>query len=407
MLLNTESNIEIPKTSALSRETHKEKRAYNLVFFMWASLLLFVAPSQIVAMRKRKQIGTSSCIVEDQFLNSPQHNFCSEKLTADPNIANCLQQIGMEHFENFTIRKPGSWFHGWIIPNFPWTFTENPKKDLAVTFATFRTILSDFNEGARVNGDIEKHKAEELYYHFLLHYFPDSQQIPVLRRRHSNPNALDAEVELLTNDEGSLIWPFLPSLPCRRTTWDESSQTIVSNSEPSECFEDPATSHTSASDMDDSNSDISSLIASLLAPSNSEEEVETHIVDTKDILRAQTKEIYDFGADRDGENPIRVCINPEFEEHDRNRLKRKSSSDDTPFWPDYYEHDAVRGPKRLKSNSNDNSAREQPLDQEMVDLFSRMRNCTDRNLEVPTHQHIEYALVSSNFSPCFDALAFL
>jgi hypothetical protein len=49
----------------------------------------------------------------------------------------------MEHFENFTIRKPGSWFHGWTIPNFLWTFSENPKKDLAVTFETFRTILSD------------------------------------------------------------------------------------------------------------------------------------------------------------------------------------------------------------------------------------------------------------------------
>jgi hypothetical protein len=310
----------------------------------------------------------------------------------------------MEHFENFTIRKPGSWFHGWTIPNFPWTFSDNPKQDLAVNFETFRAILSDLNEGARVNGDIEKHKAEELYYHFLLHYFPDSQQIPVLRRRHSNPNALDAEAELLINDEGSLIWP---SLPCRRTASDESSQTVVRDSEPSECFGDSPTSQTSASDMQDSDSDIPSLIASLLAPTNSEEIAETQIVDTKDIVTTQSREIYDFGADGDDENPIPVRINPEFGKYDRYRLKRKSSSDDTPIWPHYYEPGPLRSPKRFKSSSDDKSSREQPVDQEMVDLFSRMRNGIDRTLEVPSHEHIEYALVSSSFSPLFNAIALL
>ncbi|PMD20390.1 hypothetical protein NA56DRAFT_723032 [Hyaloscypha hepaticicola] len=304
--------------------------------------------------------------------------------------------IEMEHFETLTIRKPGSWFHGWTIPNFPWTFSENPKEDLAITFETFRAILSDLNEGARVNGDIEKYKAEELYYHFLLHYFPGSQQIPVLRRRHSNPNAIDAQAELLTDDDGSLIWPSLPSIPRRRTALDESSQTVVRNSEPSECFEDPATSQTSTSDMQDSNSDIASLIASLLAPSNPEEDVETQITDTKDILTAQTKEIFDLGSGRNDEDPIPVRINPEFEDYDRNRLKRKSSSDDTPIWPHYYEPGPLRNSKRFKSTSDDNSAREQPVDQEMVDLSSRRRNCTDRTLEVPTHEHIEYALMEAN-----------
>jgi len=310
----------------------------------------------------------------------------------------------MEHFENFTIRKPGSWFHGWTIPNFPWTFSNHPKQDLAVTFGTFRTILSDLNEGARVNGDIEKHKAEELYYHFLLHYFPNSQQIPVLRRRYSNPNALDAEAELLTNDEGSLIWP---SLPRRRTASDESSQTIVRDSEPSECFGNSSTSQTSASDMQDSDSDIPLLIASLLAPTNSEEIVETRIVDTKDIVTTQSREIYDFGADGDDENPIPVRINPEFGKYDRYRLKRKSSSDDTPIWPHYYEPGPPRNPKRFKSTSDEDSSREQPVDQEMVDLFSRMRNGTDRTLEVPSHEHIEYAVVSPSFSPLFNAIALL
>jgi hypothetical protein len=330
---------------------------------------------------------------------SPQHNFCSEQRPPDPNIANCLSQIGMEHFENFTIRKPGSWFHGWTIPNFPWTFSENPNKDLAVTFETFRTILSYLNEGARVNGDIEKHKAEELYYHFLLHYFPDSKQIPVLRRRHSNPNTLDAEAYLLINDEGSLIWPPLPSSPHRRTASDQSSQTVVRNSETSQGFGGSSTNHTSASDMQGSNSDIPSLIASLLAAPNPEGDVGKQIMDDKDILKAQSKEIYDFSTSRDDDDSIPARIKPVFEKFDRSKLKRKSSSDDTSVWLDYYEKYPLRNPKRFKSNSDDNAAMEEPVNQEMVDLFSGMRNRTDRTLEVPTHDEIEYSLVSCTSSP--------
>jgi hypothetical protein len=295
------------------------------------------------------------------------------------------------HWENFTIDNPGHWCHGWTIPNFPRTLSENPERDRAISFKTFRTILSDLNEDARVNGDIEKHKAEELYYHFLLHYFPSSTQIVVLRRRYSNPNALDTEANLLINDGGSLIWP--SSSERRRNSSDESSQAVYRRSGTSKSFEDSSTNHESGSAMHNSTNDIPSLITSLLTCSDTEEGIEEQKMDFKDNINVQSKEMFNVSASMDDGDPIPTHLKQEFQHYQHSRLKRKSSSDEDPIWPEYY--NAPRASKKRKSNSDEHDApiKDKPVDEETVETFSSMKNRTDVTMEVPSHDEVEYPLV--------------
>jgi hypothetical protein len=295
------------------------------------------------------------------------------------------------HWENLTIDKPGHWFHSWTIPNFPQTLCENPERDRAVSFKTFRAILSDLNQHARVNGDIEKYKAEELYYHFLLHYFPECSQIAVLRRRYSSPNALDSKADLLINAKGSLIWP--SSSERQRNNSDESTRTVYRRGGTLEYFMDLSTNPHSGSAMHGSTDDIPSLITSLLTCSDTEEGTKDQKMDFKDNINVQSTEMFNVGASMDDDDPIPTHLKQEFQQYQHSRLKRKSSSDEHPVWPEYYDNPRVS--KKRKSDSDDHDApiKDEPVDEEIVEMFSKMRNRTDVTMDVPSHDEVEYPLV--------------
>jgi hypothetical protein len=92
-----------------------------------------------------------------------------------------------------------------------------------------------------VNGNIDKHKAQELYYHFLIQYFPDDEQIAVLKNRFWHPNVRYIGTNLLVTDEGSLIWPPTSELPRRRVKSDEIDQGISAMDPASVIFETEST----------------------------------------------------------------------------------------------------------------------------------------------------------------------
>lgn len=107
-------------------------------------------------------------------------------------------------------------------PRLPLPLHQPPRRNCALNFKTFGGIIADLNRDAYVDGDIEQTAAEELYYHFLLQYFPNDPQIPVLKRQFLNACGLDEQTTLILNRDGALIWPDTSSEMSRRTCSDDS-----------------------------------------------------------------------------------------------------------------------------------------------------------------------------------------
>ncbi|KAE9379521.1 hypothetical protein N431DRAFT_460775 [Stipitochalara longipes BDJ] len=330
------------------------------------------------------------------------------------------------HWVDHAIDSPGNWFHGWTIPIFPRIIAENQE---ALSFGTFRQVLSELNKDFIVNGDIEKHKAQELYYHFLIQYFPDDQQIVVLKRRFPHPNVRYIGTNLLVNEEGSLIWPptselrrqqvkseeidqglpmmnpapviyegesmgqdAAPQNPLRRVGSGRNLRTVQRRGGDSEHSELSVTTRSSMIDSE-STGDIGSL-ATDISPSNYLEQLRKMGEQRKEKklgVSTQVKEIFDFGGDMTVDSPAAAEAHITQDRHFRS--KRKSSTDDdTPLWPDAY--DNSRQSKRVKSESENTQIHDDPIDEEMVGMFSRLRSRTD--MKAPLRKEVGHPLNAAN-----------
>jgi hypothetical protein len=91
-------------------------------------------------------------------------------------------------------------------------------------------------------------------------------------------------------------------------------------------------------------------------------------------VNIQSNEVFSFGGDMAIDTPM--AVNLGIPQDRQLRSKRKSSSDNTPVLPGSYGA-AQRSPKRAKSDSDDIPIKNEPVDEEMLEMLHRMRNCVD------------------------------
>jgi hypothetical protein len=288
------------------------------------------------------------------------------------------------------------------------------------------------NEEAKVNGEIDKFKAEELYYHFLIQYFPDSPLISVLKERYFHPSVLGIGANLLINEGGSLIWPPSSELSRQQVRSGDSYQTVQPRSGVSEHFEESPTkkeltpewpprrfrseesyrtvhrrseesghSEESTSDMSESVGIAGSPVVRI-TPNELEQlqwidekkagmnvNINVQSREIKADVNVQSNEVFSFGGDMAIDTPM--AVNLGIPQDRQSRSKRKSSSDNTPMLPGSYGA-AQRSPKRAKSDPDDTPIKNKPIDEEMLEMLNRMRNCTDTSMA-------DYPLVCSFLLP--------
>jgi hypothetical protein len=275
------------------------------------------------------------------------------------------------------------------------------------------------NEDAKVNGDIDKFKAEELYYHFLIQYFPDCPLISALKERYFHPSMLGIGANLLINEGGSLIWPPSSELPRQQVRSGDRYQTVQPRSGVSGHFEESPTRKEFATEWpprrfrseesyrtvhrrsdesghsEESTSDMSESVGIAGSPVvritfNELEQLQwinenkagTNVninVQSREIkadVNIQSNEVFSFGGDMAIDTPMAVSLG--IPQDRKLRSKRKSSSDNTPMLPGSY--GAQRSTKRVKSDSDDTPIKNEPVDEEMLEMLSRMRNCADTSM---------------------------
>lgn len=276
------------------------------------------------------------------------------------------------------------------------------------------------NEEAKVNGEFDKFKAEELYYHFLIQYFPDCPLISVLKERYFHPSVVGIGANLLINEGGSLIWPPSSELPRQQVRSGDRYQTVQPMSGVSGHFEASPTRKESApgwpprrfrseesyrtvhrrSDesghSEESTSDMSESVGIAgspvvrISPNELEQlqwidekkagmnvNINVQSREIKDDVNIQSNEVFNFGGDMAIDTPM--AINLGIPQDRQLRSKRKSSSDNTPMLPGSFGA-AQRSPKRVKSDSDNTPIENEPVDEEMLEMLHRMRNCADTSM---------------------------
>jgi hypothetical protein len=257
----------------------------------------------------------------------------------------------MYSFLEHTINKPGHRFHNCTIPNVPRRIRDDPEAERVLNFKAFRQFLCDLDPYERIDGDIDQSLAVELYYHFLLKYFPNNPQIAVLRRRYSASYGINGtKSDFIIDDESSLIWP-----PSSQGNHDEGDEMDVqaghtTGSLPFLRDEDSPTKR-------DFIGEVRSLVDESLSPKASQH------ISKFDEVDAQKQEIHlkvksvdsSVNCFDDARHHMAVdCpaqIKQEFNEMDRlSRLKRKSDSHDSLVETDYI--GTPRTSKKIKSESS-------------------------------------------------------
>lgn len=276
------------------------------------------------------------------------------------------------------------------------------------------------NEDAKVNGDIDKSKAEDLYYHFLIQYFSDCPLISVLKERYFHLSVLGIGTNLLINEGGSLVWPPSSELPCQQVRSGDRYQTVQLRSGVSEHFEESSTkkeftsewplrrfgseesyrtvhrrseesghSEESTSDMSESAGIVGSPVVRItpneleqlqwLDEKNAEMNININVQsrEIKADVNVQSNEVFSFGGDMAIDTP--TAVNLGIPQERQSRPKRKSSSDNTPMLLGSYGA-AQRSPKRAKSDSDGTPTKNESVDEDMLEMLNRMRNCTDTSM---------------------------
>lgn len=186
-------------------------------------------------------------------------------------------------WSNGPFKRPGNKFHGWKFPDFARHIIDHPNEDCALDFKAFRSIIADLNEDKRVDGDIERSAADELYYHYLLRYFPDDPQISALETRFSDVSGLGKQTALIFNSDGALVWQETSSdIPPEKIV-SGAHETVHRTSGESISTEESAMAQYSSPESYDSGSDIPSLICSLLSASDHDEPTEAYTNGVQDL----------------------------------------------------------------------------------------------------------------------------